>query len=218
MDGNKGVIHFKDWDNSYIPNILRELYLDRVYAPYLHGKENLTIIDAGFNIGLFSLYASKYAKQIYAFEPSKETYDIGTLNLRDNNITNVKLFQKAIHTKDEKIHFYHNQNSTMNSTMAVVENLPKIKETVQGIRFDTFVKEEKIEKIDFLKLDIEGSECAVIGSESFQKVVPILEALVVEYHSWSGVSPQQLVTTLRDYGYLVEQIPSEATILSAVKP
>lgn len=217
MDGKTGVIHFKDWDNSYIPNILREMYLDRVYEPFLGGKENLTIIDAGFNIGLFSLYAQKYAKQIYAFEPSAETYKIGLKNLKGNRINNVKLFQKAISTKDEKINFYHNQNSTMNSTMAVVENLPKIKETVEGIRFDTFVKEEGIEKIDFLKLDIEGSECEVIGSESFANIVPILEALVVEYHSWSGVNPQQLVTTLRDYGYLVTQIPSEATILSAVK-
>lgn len=217
MDGKAGVIHFKDWDNSYIPNILKELYLDKVYQGFLGNKENLTIIDAGFNIGLFSLYASKYAKQIYSFEPSKETYEIGLKNLKENRIKNVKLFQQAIHTKDEDIHFYHNDNSTMNSTMAVVETKPKIKETVKGIRFDTFVKNEKIEKIDFLKLDIEGSECEVIASQSFANIVPILEALVVEYHSWSGVNPQQLVTTLRDYGYLVEQIPSEAVILSAVK-
>jgi hypothetical protein len=101
--------------------------------------------------------------------------------------------------------------------MAVVENLPEIKETVEGIRFDTFVKNEKIDKIDFLKLDIEGSECEVIASESFANIVPILEALVVELHSWSGVNPQQVVTTLRDYGFLVRQIPSEATILGCVK-
>ena len=218
MDGKNGVIHFKDWNNSYIPNILKELYLDKVYQKFLGNKENLTIIDAGFNIGLFSLYASKYAKQIYAFEPAQETYDIGLKNLKDNRINNVKLFKKAIHTKDEAINFYHNENSTMNSSMAIVENNPKIRETVEGIRFDTFVKQEGIEKIDFLKLDIEGSECDVIASESFANIVPILEALVVEYHSWSGVNPQQLVTTLRDYGYLVEQIPSEAVILSAVKP
>ena len=214
MDGR---IHYKDWENSYIPNILKELYLDNVYASFLNGKENLTIIDAGFNIGLFSLYASKFAKQIYAFEPSQETYDIGALNLKDNNIANVKLFRKAIHTEDKKLQFFHNQNSTMNSTLAVVENKPELKEEVDGIRLDTFVKEEGIDHIDFLKLDIEGAEAAVIGSNSFENIVPILDSLVVEYHSWSGVNPQQLVTTLRDYGYIVTQIPSEATILGAVK-
>ena len=212
-----GVIHYKDWENSHIPEIFRELYLQNVYGPFLQGKENLTIIDAGLKIGLFSIYASPFAKQIYAFEPSLETFKIAERNIKENDIKNVKLFQKAIHTKDEPINFYHNENTTMNSTMAIVENTPKIRETVQGIRFDTFVKEEGIEKIDFLKLDIEGSECEVIGSQSFENIVPILDAGVVEYHSWSGVNPQQLVTTLRDYGFLVTQIPSEATILSFVK-
>lgn len=212
-----GVIHYKDWENSHIPEIFRELYLQNVYGPFLQGKENLTIIDAGLKIGLFSIYASPFAKQIYAFEPSLETFKIAERNIKENDIKNVKLFQKAIHTKDEPINFYHNENTTMNSTMAIVENKPKIRETVQGIRFDTFVKEEGIEKIDFLKLDIEGSECEVIGSQSFENIVPILDAGVVEYHSWSGVNPQQLVTTLRDYGFLVTQIPSEATILSFVK-
>lgn len=217
MNEQAGVIHYKDWYNSYIPNILRELFLDRIYSPFLEGKENLTIVDAGFNIGLFSLYASRFAKQIYAFEPAKETYEIGLRNLKDNHIQNVKLFQKAIGIKDGKTSFFHNTNTTMNSAMAVVASEPNAHEEVEMIRFDTFVKQEEIEKIDFLKLDIEGSEGEVLGHSSFEKIAPIVDALVVEYHSWSGYNPQQLVSTLRDYGFLVEQIPSEAVILGAIK-
>lgn len=226
MDGETGVIHFKDWNNSYIPNILKELYLDQVYAPFLHGKENLTIFDLGFNIGLFSMYAAPFAKQIYGFEPTKETFDLATKNIKDNRLNNIKLIQAAISTEDKvSTDFFHYTNSTMNSLSGDIltkaqstGNLSQTdSEKVQLMRLDTFVKQEGIKKIDFMKMDIEGEEGKVIGSQSFENITPILESLVVELHSWSGLNPQQLVTTLRDYGYYVEQIPSEATILSAIK-
>lgn len=218
MQNNQlGVIHYKGWDNSYIPNILKEIYIDRIYAQYLEGKKDLTIFDLGCNLSLFSLYASQFAKEVFAFEPAKETFDLAQKNIQGNNITNVRLYQKAIHTKDEKIKFFHNTNTTMNSTMEVVDDKSQEVEEVEGVRWDTFVKEEKIEKIDFAKIDIEGLENELIGSESFENIVPILESGVVELHSWGGYNYQQTVTTLRDYGYRVETIPSEATILGFTK-
>ena len=84
MLNTASVILFKDWSASYIPHILRELYLDSVYAPFLNGKENLTILDLGLNIGLFSLYASPFAKQVYSFEPSKESFELATKNITEN--------------------------------------------------------------------------------------------------------------------------------------
>ena len=174
-------------------------------------------MDWGLNIGLFSMYASPFAKQIYAFEPAKETFEIAQRNITDNKLTNVKLFNKAITKDNGKITFYHNENSTMNSTMEVVNNKPELKEIVETIRPDTFVEQEGITHIDFAKIDVEGSECELIASEAFQNIVPILDAFVVEYHSWSGVNPQQLVNNIRDYGYSVVQIPSEAIIFGATK-
>lgn len=212
-----GTIHFKNWGNSYIPHILRELYLDSIYKPYLDGKKDLTIFDLGGNIGLFSMYASQFAKEIFTFEPSKETFELLQKNIRENGFDNVRLYQKAIHTEDEKIKFYHNSNTTMNSTMEVVEDKSQEVEEVEGIRLDTFIKQEKIEKIDFMKMDLEGVENEIIGSKSFENIVPILDAMVVELHSWGGYNYQQTVTTLRDYGFQIVTIPSEATILGARK-
>lgn len=220
MNTSDGVIHFKDWDNSWIPQILKEMYIDNVYAPYLYNKTNLTILDLGLNIGLFSMFASRFAKQIYAFEPAKQTFDIAKKNIEENGLTNVKLYQKAIAKDDGTVTFWHADNTTMNSTMEIVTSKNaqgKTKEEVEAIRLDTFVGQEGITHIDFAKIDIEGTECEVIGSKSFQNIVPILESFVVEYHEWSGVNVQQLVTTIRDYGYVVNLIPAQAVILGAVK-
>lgn len=221
MKGN-GALHYKDWDNSFIPQILDEMYLKHIYAPYLYGKKDLTILDLGCNIGLFSMFASQFAKQIYAFEPTKESFDLAAKNLTENKIINVKLFQKAIAKDDGKTILWHADNTTMNSTMEIVTSKNadmehRTKEEVDTIRLDTFVKEEGITRIDFMKMDIEGSECEVIGSKSFENIVPILDSGLVEYHEWSNVNVQQLVTTLRDYGYTVDLIPAQAVILGFKK-
>jgi len=212
-----GVIHYKDWQASYIPQILEEIWIRQVYAPYLHNRKDLTILDLGLNIGLFSMYATQFAKQIYAFEPAKETIDLARKNIDENEIKNVKLFQEAISIEDGEMPFYHSTNTTANSLSEALNQKPELKEMVKTTRLDTFVKKEGITKIDFAKIDIEGEEGKVIGSKSFENIVPILDAFVMEWHSWAGMNVQQIVTTIRDYGYNVEVIPAEATILGCVK-
>lgn len=216
MDG-KGTIHYKDWTASYIPHILKELYIDRLYDPYLQGKKDLTIFDLGCNIGLFSIYASQYAKKIYAFEPSPESYDLAKQNFKDNKITNVELFKKAIEKENGQVEFYYNSNTTMNSTVAAVNDNSKEKELVDAIRLDDFVKQQKIDHIDFIKWDTEGNEGEVLGSKSFENIAGIVDTVVMELHSWGNYNPQQLVNTFRDYGYRVIQLPTEATVIACTK-
>lgn len=62
----QGVIHFKDWENSYIPNILNEIYLQKIYYPFLVHKKDAVFLDLGSHIGLWSMYASsqKWAGQV----------------------------------------------------------------------------------------------------------------------------------------------------------
>ncbi len=217
-----GVLHYNKWENSWIPQILKEMYVDNIYGPYLYGKKDLIIFDLGLNIGLFSMFAAQFAKQIYAFEPARESFDIALKNITENDIKNVKLYQQAIAKENGKVDFWHADNSTMHSTMEIVtmknaDQVNKIKETVEAVRLDDFVKKEAITRIDFMKMDIEGTECEVIGSKSFENIVPILESFVVEYHEWSNVNVQQLVTTIRDYGYVVNLIPAQAVILGCKK-
>src|SRR3990167_5528929 len=147
-----GTIHYKDWDNSYIPNIFQEIYLQKIYEPFLVGKKDLILFDLGMNIGLWSIYASKYAKMVYSFEPAKETFDIASLNLKDNGITNVRTYQKAIAEENGEATFYHSINTTMNSLNPAVNSLPDLAEEVETVRLDNFILQEKIKIIDFAKI------------------------------------------------------------------
>lgn len=174
------------------------------------------VLDMGLNIGLFSLYAAKYAKKVYGFEPSTVTHNLAKQNLFDNHVTNVELFQKAIAPETGTAKFYINTNTTMNSLNPLVNDHGATEE-VSTVRIDEFVKENKIDHIGFAKIDIEGTEDKFFVSESFENIVPILDAFVYEYHSWCQ-SPAHIINqALQDYGYIIKQIPSEATIYGVVK-
>mgnify|MGYP006276752347 CR=1 FL=1 len=212
----KGVINYSDWDNSHIPEILLEIYLQKIYHPYLSGRDGI-FLDLGLNIGLWSLFASKYAKQIYAFEPTKETYDIAVQNFKDNGITNVKAFQKAIAPTDGKVTFYHSSNSTMNSMISLV-NDNKVTEEVETMSLETLVKQEKIDHINFIKCDIEGSEDKLFTSESFKKVVPIVDTMIYEWHTWGSSNPNTLNAGLISLGFkTIKKLPCEATVFACMK-
>lgn len=212
----QGSITFNNWENSHIPEILQEIYLQRIYQQYITPKKDAIFFDLGCNIALWSLYASPYAKHIYSFEPALETYKIGKKNLENNNIKNVTLFQKAVAPTDGEMTLYHSTNTTMNSLKPEVNNT-QIKETVATIRLDTIVKEQKIDYIDFMKCDVEGAEAELFTSESFKNIVPILDSFIYEWHSWSSSNPLVLNAGLMNYGYKIKQIKSDATLFICQK-
>jgi len=211
-------LFFKQFENSYIPNILLEIYLQRIYAPYIEGKSDLTILDVGANVGLFSQYASKYAKKVYAIEPAKQHVEVMKYMLEFNKLDNIVTpFQMAIAGKNGDMTLHHNENITMFSLSDAV-NDPKLEgEKVKTVRLDTFLQENGIEHVDFMKLDVEGEEMNIICGEGFEDASKKIGSLVVEWHAWTGRNPSQMITALSDYGYDVIPIPSDATLFGAKK-
>lgn len=118
-------------------------------------KQGDVVIDAGAWIGDFSCYASAQgASAIYAFEPTSDNYEwlCQTAELNDN-IVPVK---KGLSDMNKTILFsLYDDNSGKNR----VANDANMKgETVELITLDEFVAEQKLERVDFIKSDIEGAE------------------------------------------------------------
>lgn len=192
---------FRDFDNCYLPEILKEIYRDRVYDPYLKGKKDLVMADFGANIGMFSYYAHDMAKVIYAVEPSKQHFEVLTKMIEFNGLERVKPIKKALSNKNGKTTFYHNNNTTMFSLKSEVNSLPSESEEVETIDFEQFFIENDIKHLDFVKIDIEGSEAEVFGSSAFDKVADKIDLIMGEFHTWSGVNPAQFANYLRDAGF-----------------
>lgn len=191
---------FNDFKTAYIPEILTEIYKDKVYEPYLQGKKDLIILDIGANIWLTTYYFSHFAKQVYSFEPAKSHFKVLSKMVEFNKLDNVTLLNLAIGKETKKTKFYHNTNATMYSLKKEVNNKQEFEE-VDVVTIDKFINDNKLDRIDFMKLDIEGSEAEVVCGKGFQKVASKIKVILGEYHTWSGVNPMQIVTTLSDYGF-----------------
>lgn len=210
-------LFFRDFENSYIPNILQEIYRDKIYGPYMQYIKDGIVFDVGGNIGLFTHFAAPLAKKVYAVEPAKEHQETFSHMVEFNKYANVKLLPYALSHESGEVEFYHNPNKTAHSLFPALGDPALGTEKVQAITIDKLMDDEKIERINFLKLDPEGAEFAILGSEGFRKMAPRIDALVVELHAWGSPSFQQAVTTLRDLGYTVSKLPTEAYVLGAIR-
>ena len=194
-------IFFKDFLDGWIPQILTELYKDKVYEFYFKGKEDLTILDLGANVGLFTFYAYQYAKKIYSVEPSAEHFETLIALVNFNHMEKVTPINVAVAVKSGKQTFYHSENTTMYSLHGAVNTLPDDAEIVNAVTLDKLFKDNRIKHVDLMKVDIEGSECEVFASQGFKKVARKIDTIIGEYHDWSGVNPKQLENSIKDVGF-----------------
>lgn len=131
--------------------------------------EELTIVDIGANVGAFTVWAAEKFPQakIHAFELIKENYDFCIEKVKD--FDNVIVENTAIVGKNAPIGVYKNKRNPgghkpiFDSDTSTYLNKERFaaewKETdVDWISFEQFIEQNEIEKIDFLKLDCEGSE------------------------------------------------------------
>jgi len=219
QDDLKAIFFYGSIEENWLGHIFSEVYKDQIYRPYLPlQKEGTVAIDVGGNIGLVSLYLSKYFEKIITLEPSFEHFDALNRNLQIHKITNVKPIKKALFIKEGEFPFGGpKDNKTMRSLHAAVWQDGKHSEMVEAITIDKLLEDEKIEHVDLLKLDIEGTEMEIFGSEGFSKVAHKIDTIIGERHSWSGRHPNQLNDSLKNNGFIVETLPNDADIFVARK-
>jgi FkbM family methyltransferase len=121
------------------------------------------IIDGGANNGLFSFLASdRFNSRIYAFEPSPDLTRVLEKNIENRNI---QFIRKAISGKTGSLNFYVSAHSDQigsmikNNVEPFEKNSREIREfQVESTTLTDFIKQENIDKISVLKLDLQGSE------------------------------------------------------------
>jgi len=139
------------------------------------------IIDAGANLGVFSTYyAPKVGSEgkIFAFEPMPEIYKIVLNQIKYTQFKNIVAVEEALGDKIYKTNFKYSEENIEGSS----ENGPGESVEVKVNTIDSYVKENNIKKIDFIKMDIEGAErYALVGAtETIKKYKPRLSICV--YH------------------------------------
>lgn len=149
-------------------------------------KEGDVVIDAGASLGFFSVPAAvKVGKmgKVYAFEPSEDIAKLLDKSRIDNGIENMEIVPFALGEKDEKGCF---EVSGEYDTCSKINKHVKVEESTKNVIYirsiDSFVKENKINRVDFIKMDIEGFErFALLGAkETIKAYKPKLS--ICTYH------------------------------------
>lgn len=211
-----GAFFFRDFKNSYVSDILEEIYLKNIYKPFLTGRKNQIIVDIGQNIGLFSHYVSPFASRVIGLEPAPMHRDTCKTMLDYNKITNVEILPYAVANKNEKRKFYLTKNNT---AFSLTKLEPESKEVeVECITMDKLFTLAKIDHIDLLKIDPEGEEARILASDGFKKVASKIKVIVGEFHNWCGVNQIQFKDLLEEAGYEFHWLPNmKAACFTAIR-
>ena len=130
-----------------------------------------TVIDIGAQLGLMTkLFADLVGQEgkVYAFEPTPSTFSLLKKTIAINNINNIaRPVQKAVSNEKGVATFNISEQEASNANSLSKNNNDHTRGIkVELISVDDFVKEFKINKIDYIKIDAEGAEFAVLkGAE-----------------------------------------------------
>lgn len=156
-----------------------------VEGPYEYGAvtcEKGVVIDAGANIGMFSCCAASKGCKVYAFEPTKTARDYLRRNVQLYPEGAIEVVEYAL--SDENGTAYFAVNDTEEGTKnRLTENAIEHShlEKIATVSLDSFI-EQKDERVDFIKADIEGAERKLLlgAQKTLKKYAPKLS--LCTYH------------------------------------
>ncbi len=214
-----------------IPNdkgISEELLMFKTHEPLstkLFGKilkQGMTCLDVGSNIGYYVCLESKIVGKdgkIIAIEPSPINFKYLQKNVNLQNTTNIELFNFACGNKEGKIDFLVSNRSNWSRVASddLIDAPPDaILETISIPikKLDLFIHEQGINKLDFVRMDVEGYELNILEGmeETLRRFKPLLQ---IEVHLFIlGIEPtKNLLNFFKNLGYVISYyIPREMDV------
>ncbi|MCA0430774.1 MAG: FkbM family methyltransferase [Bacteroidetes bacterium] len=183
-------------------------FINTFIDPYLELKpyfENINfVIDAGANIGYTAcLYANWWPNaQIISLEADKENYDLAVENLK--YYPNVQVKHAALWSTNSKLKIEAGQEDGF--VVKEIDNNTFLNENITiGVDIDTILKENNCSKIDFLKMNIEGSEKALF-TKNYENWLPNTTNMLIELHDGKEAGCAKTVfNTINKYDFAVAE-------------
>jgi len=141
------------------------------------------ILDCGSNTGNATIFFKLLYPNahILSFEPTSLNFRLLEKNIKNNNIKNVSLFQKALFNKKGKIKLY-NVQSSLGSRIFDKNHPAQDYEIVDSVLLSEYINKP----VDLIKMDIEGAETAVITDLDENKKLDFVQKIILEYHYYPG--------------------------------
>ena len=165
------------------------------------------VVDIGANIGLHTLNMARIVGntgQVFAFEPDPSNFEILKKNVKINNYKNIILEQKAVGDKHGRATLYQSDNPINHRIFPQIERATN-QVQVELTNLDNYFDSDMIDKINFIKIDVEGMEFGVLkGMKNIlknNKKIKILFEFVPKDTIEAGFIPIELLDYLTSNGF-----------------
>ena len=194
---------------SHLDNQFHEIWVRQCYTSGVYSINKCdTVIDIGANIGVFSVYAAKYALKgwVFAFEPVAESRGYLLRNASESQINNLTVFPFAVAATVGKKNLRVSADNLMTNSVVHADRTDDAEPLVECITLDQIMVSNHIEQCDLLKIDCEGSEYEILQGCSSETLTRI-RRIVGEYHEGPGIagSGEELCRFLRSASFTVDQ-------------
>jgi FkbM family methyltransferase len=177
-----------------------------------HLSPNATFIDVGAHIGYYSLKAATIIGpngHILSIEPNPQTLPKLRGNIEASQADAVSVWPVACAQSESTLQFFaapesNTGESSLSKDNASQEGAAAVSYSVQARPLDAIVKEAKLDRIDVIKIDVEGAEFEVLKGaatilDSYRPVL-VMELMPNQLKSM-GTSMDEVNRYLVSHGY-----------------
>ena len=177
-------------------------------------KPGMTFVDVGAHVGQYSLLGSDLVGMegtVHSFEPEPETFGLLQHNVLMNGLHNVHLIRCALGESFKEVKLYVARPDNIGQTsLRQPNNFSGVQVQVQCRTLDDYAGEHRIDRINLIKIDVEGAELDVLlgarGVLSRNPKPHIIIEFWEEFQQAYGSSCAQLAEFLRGSGYSLSWI------------
>lgn len=180
--------------------------------------EGQTVLDIGANIGYFTiLFARKVGSSgaILAFEPGPLSFALLQTNIRINGLDHVRAFNVAAGNRNGTTDLYICRTGESDNRVegTLTDDSDRDRIAVPSIVIDKFLANLGVHRVDYVKIDVQGAERAVL--EGMQRTIeanPRMQ-IVAEYAPGgirtAGGEPSEFLDYIRRFGFRIMDLPED---------
>lgn len=181
-------------------------------------RPGMVVVDIGANIGEITLVAANrttHSGQVIAFEPMARIAEQLEENIRENGLTWAKAVRLGVSNRPGEAHIYQPFNSDSSEpnrglgTLYPDEPDARPSQTITLTTLDRYFEDHPVERLDIIKIDIEGAELACLEGAR-NTLLRYKPAIVIEIQAATaanaGYKQSDILELLSDLGYAFQRI------------
>lgn len=171
-------------------------------------KPGMTFVDAGANVGYFTALAATCVGptgRLFSCEPQPDSFRRLTAMLERNALSQVRAFPWGLSSDEGEVSLYLAPEAGGDQNATMVPHAGARTITVQVRTLDACAREWAVERIDLLKIDVEGHEPKVFRGAAQLLAERRIRAILCEFNDFwltrAGSSAAELYAELRRFGF-----------------